>query len=238
MNFVGPHFHSRIKIFVIKLLTIFGTCVVLAPCAGAAVPLKCPPPISEINIANGSYAPQSGVTFQLHGFVGHLVPRGKRPPLCYVKFTQLDRGEIFVTSESLSNIFAQKLEDANSQVQNIKIETGDKTAKITGKIMKLVPVNFEIDGPVSTDGTGLTIDAQRIKADGIPVKGLLEIIGKHLSSLMGGENVNGVTVQGNALTFYPAQLAQLRGHIESAVASPAGLTLQYGAVHRPKAKER
>jgi hypothetical protein len=210
---------------------------VLAPYARAAAPLKCPPPTAEINIVNGIYSSQPGVVFQLRGFVGHVVPRGKHPPLCYVKFTQLERGEIFVSSESLSNIFTQKLEDASSKLKNVKIETGDKTVRITGKFKKVVPVSFEIDGPVSTDGTGITIEALKIKAEGIPVKGLLELLGKHLNSLMGGENFNGVSVQGNSLTFQPAQLAQLRGHIESAIASPAGLTLRYGSARAAKARE-
>ena len=218
-----------------ELITIFAAaCIVLAPYAHGAVPLKCPPSTAEISIANGSYSPQPGVTFQLHAFVGHLVSRGRRPPLCYVKFTQLERGELFVSSESLSNMFRVKLENANSQVQNVKIETGDKTAKITGKIKKGVPVYFEIDGPVSTDGTGIIIDVMTIKAEGIPVKGLLEMIGKGLNCLMGNESINCVSVRGNALKFQPAELAQLRGHIDSAIASPAGLTLHYGESHPAK----
>lgn len=221
-----------------KFFATLAATLALASCAHAAAPLKCPPPISGLTMANGSYSPQQGVTFELHNFVGHLVPRGQHPPLCYVKYTQLDHGEIFVTSQSLSNIFTQKLVDANSQVQDVKIETGDNTARITGKIKRGVLLSFEINGPVSTDGTGINIQASKIKAEGVPVKGLLELIGKHLSSLMGAEGVNGVTVQGNTLTFQPAQLAQLRGHIEFIAASPAGLTLRYGPIHHAKTTEK
>ena len=214
-----------------KLIVIFATAIALIPSLGRTELLKCPPPRSAISIMNGIYEAQPGVVFQLHGFSGSLVPRGNRPPLCYVKETHLERGDIFVSSRSLSNIFTQKLEDARSQVQDVNIETGEGVARITGKIKKVVPLSFEIDGPVSTDGIGITIEAQKIRAEGIPIKGLLELVGTHLSSLMGGGNVNGVTVLGNRLTFNPAELAHLRGHIETAAATQAGLTLHYVAVH-------
>ena len=199
----------------------------LSALAAPPPPPKCPPPVAGIHIANGSYSSQPDVTFQLHDFVGQLIPRGQKSPYCYLKYTQLERGEIFVTGQSLSNIFSSKLEDANSPLSAVKIETGDGVAKISGKVKKGVSIDFQIEGPVTTDGEGITIEAKKIKADGIPVKSLLAMVGKHLNSLMGGENVEGVSVKENMLTFQPAHLAQLRGHIASAVATPEGLTIRY-----------
>lgn len=205
-----------------------------APPAPPAPP-KCPPPVAAIHIPSGSYSSQPDVTFQLRGFTGQLIPRGKRAPYCYLKYTQLERGEIFVTSQSLSNIFSSKLQDASSPLSDVRIETGDALAKISGKVKKVVPIDFAIEGPITTDGDGIIIEAKKIKADGIPVKGLLEMLGKHLNSLMGGEDVDGVSVKENFLTFQPAHLAQLRGHIESAVATPEGLTIRYLPTHRERA---
>ena len=211
--------------------------LVASALAARPAPPKCPPPVAAIHIPNGSYSSQPDVTFELRGFTGRLIPRGKRAPYCYLKYTQLERGEIFVTSQSLSNIFSSKLQDANSPLSDIKIETGDAVAKISGKVKKGVRIGFAIEGPITTDGDGIIIEAKKIKADGIPVKGILELLGKHLNSLMGAEDVDGVTVKGNLLIFQPAHLAQLRGHIESAVATPEGLTIRYLPAHRERGTE-
>jgi hypothetical protein len=205
--------------------------VCAAPLCIAAQPVKCPPYPGRINVASGSYSSQPGVTFKLRGFAADMVSPRRSSPLCFVRTAVVERGEVFVSSETLSHVFEQKLEQANSKITDVKIETGDGTARLSGKVKKVVPIPFTIEGPITTDGTVITLEAKKIKADGVPVKLLLEMVGGHVSSLMNASDVTGVKVDGNKLSFDPEKLGHIRGTLTQALTSPHGLTLKYLDVH-------
>ncbi len=177
---------------------------------------------------SGSYSAEPGVTFTLHHFAATLVPLGKTAPGCLQKRTDVAHATIFVSNDSLTQVFAKKLSASDSKIRNFKVEHGMGTVTLTGEIVKVVPIKFSIQGPVSTDGTRLMMQASKIDADGIPIKMLLGMVGEHLSSVLGLKGVDGVAVEGNTMSFLPEKIAHLRGYIESAEASPAGLTLHYG----------
>ncbi len=223
---------SCIKAIMFRRLTFL--LLTAAPLSFAAEPVKCPPFPSRIDVESGAYSSQPGVTFKLREFAADMVSRGKISPLCFLRVAVVEHGEVFVSSESLSHIFERKLKEGNSNVSDVKLETGEGTARLTGKVKKLVPIPFTIEGPVSTDGTVINLEAKTIKAVGIPVKGLLEMVGAHLSSLMSSGNLNGVKTTGNKISFVPEQLGHIKGHIDQAVASPHGLTLKYRDTRKEK----
>ncbi len=177
---------------------------------------------------SGSYSSQPGVMFVLHHFDARLVPMGKAAPSCLEKMTDVAHATIFVSNESLTQVFASKLSASEAKIRNLKIEDGVGKVTLTGEIVKLVPIKFSIEGPVSTDGTRLMVNASKINADGIPIKMLLGMVGEHLSSVLGLKGVNGVSVEENTLSFFPEKVAHLRGYISSVETSPTGLTLHYG----------
>lgn len=187
----------------------------------------CPIAASHIAMESGSYSSQPGVQFVLHHFDATLVPMGKAAPQCLGKMTDVAHADIFVSNESLTKVFAGKLSTTGSDIRDLKIVHGVGTVTISGAMGKVVPVRFSIEGPVSTDGTVLSMTADKIDADGIPIKGLLEMVGKHLSSVLGFKGVNGVQVEGNVMSFSPEKVAHLRGYIASVEATPDGLTLHY-----------
>lgn len=233
-NFTAPQAYAIASVVVVARIQLIMTrlyssmlLVLLLASLGFAESATCPPFPSRVDIENGAYSSQPGVTFRLRGFVADMVSSGKRSPLCFTRVAVVERGEVFVSNESLSHIFEMKLKQANSKISDVKIEMGEGTARLTGKVKKVVAVSFTIEGPVSTDGTLITLEGRTIKGDGVPVKGLLQMVGAHLSSLLSGSNVNGVKVSGNILSFEPEQLAHIRGHIDQAVASVQGLTLKY-----------
>lgn len=193
------------------------------------------PSVSHISISSGSFSSRPGVTFMLRHFVGTLEPMGRTSPFCFQKMTVLTRGEIFVSNASLTNVFAEKLGGAQSKIKDLKIENSSQKVTLTGKIRKVVPIDFSIEGPVTTDGTVLIIDATKIKADGIPIKALLTMVGEHLSSVLSLNGVNGVSISDNRLAFAPEQIAHLKGHIDSVETTPDGLVLRYT---NAKAKRR
>ncbi len=192
-----------------------------------AQPGTCPPAASHISIQSGTYASKPGITFHLRNFNATLVPIGKTAPACYQKMTVVSRAEIFVSNESLTQVFAEKLGGGESKIKGFKVENGIGKVTLSGRITKIVPIEFTIEGPVTTDGTSILLDAGKIKADGIPLKALLTMVGEHLNNVLGLKNIPGISVDDNRLSFFPEQIAHLKGHIESVVTSPQGLTLRY-----------
>ena len=184
---------------------------------------------------SGTFSSQPGVTFRLSHFVATLEPREKTAPGCYQKDTVLAHGEIFISNESLTRVFASKLEAANSKIKNFKVQNGLGKVTLSGSITKVIPIAFTIEGPVSTDGKVLQLAATRIKADGIPVKALLDAVGEHLSAVLKLNGVPGVGVTGDTLSFSPEQIAHLKGHIDSAESRADGLILRYGKARPEKA---
>ena len=176
----------------------------------------------------GSYSSQPGVTFNLRHFAATLVPQGSKAPECYAKVTVVSRAEIFVSNASLTEVFAEKLGKTDSKIKNLKIENGLGKVTLSGSISKLMPIQFTISGSVTTDGTALLLDANQIKADGIPVKALMKMVGEDLGSVLGLKGVNGITVEDNRMSFFPEQIAHLRGYISSVETTNEGLILRYG----------
>ena len=203
-----------------------GLVLLLAPLLPAQTP--CPSTPSHIVMNSGSFSSQPGVTFTLRHFNASLVPLAKTAPACFQKMTVVSRAEIFVSNETLTHVFAEKLNGTQNKIRNFKVENGIGKVTLSGNITKLIPIAFTIEGPVTTDGTFLLVDASKIKADGIPIKALLAMVGEHLSNILGMKGVNGVTVQGNSLIFSPEAVAHLKGHIQSVETSATGLILRYG----------
>lgn len=213
----------RSPVFSCALLLLLATCAV-------AQRVKCPPPPSLMRMDKGTYSNQPGVIFDLESFSATLQPMGKHAPLCYAKTTLIEQGNVFVSTQSLTRLFGQKLSEANSQLKEVEVEMKDNQVHLHGKVKKLIWLPFSIEGPVTTDGTNLKIETKEIKALGVPVKGLLDALGKHLQSLTGSESPNGVVAEGDSLIFHPYEIAHVKGHITSATINSQGLNVRFGGV--------
>ena len=188
---------------------------------------KCMPSTGHIDMAQGSYSSQPGVTFLLHHFNATLVPQSEYAPLCYQKFTVVSRAVIFVSNDSLTRVFSQKLTGSGSKIRDLQIINSVDGVMLKGTMDKLIPIHFSISGPVTTDGTALRVHADRIVADGIPIKTILALVGQHLSTVLGLKDMAGVSVDENTMSFFPEQIAHLKGHLYSVATSAKGLTLTY-----------
>lgn len=218
----------RISLFIALLCAL---------CASAAAAnQRCPSPVTKMTMEKGQYSPVEGATFNLQDFAANMVARGKTSPLCFQRTTDVQHGQAFISSESLTKLFAQKVQQSDASVSDLKVEIKGDSAHISGKVHKGIDIPFEIEGPISTDGTVLILHTKKIKAEGIPVKGLLGMVGVHLGSLLGSESVDGVVAKDDTLMFQPAKIAYLRGRITSARISTDGLTITFGQpAQQPKA---
>ena len=150
--------------------------------------------------------------------------------------TDVSSADIFVINESLTQVFSKKLGATDSKIRDLKVTHDANGATLTGEMVRLVPIRFMIQGRVSTDGTVVSLTAQKIDAEGIPLKMVLGMVGEQLSSVLGLKGVPGMEVKGNVMSFSPEAVAHLRGYLTSVQTSPTGLTLHYG--RRPSAKAR
>lgn len=126
-------------------------------------------------------------------------------------------------------MFSQKLQDSDSKIKDFTVHHDADGATLTGTIRKVIPLHFSIQGPVTTDGNLIRLTAKSVKADGIPVKELLKLIGAELTTLLPLKNLKGIQVEEDSLSFSPEAVADLKGHIASVSTSPQGLTLRYGS---------
>ena len=195
----------------------------------------CPQGPARIDIADGTYEPSPGVTFRLRHFHAELQPLGATSPKCYQKLTVVSRAEIFVSNESLTRVFTEKLEQSDSKIRDFTVQHDATGATLSGVIPKVIPVHFSLHGPVSTDGTLVKLQATSMKAEGIPVKSLLNMVGEHLTNVLKLQGVSGVEANADELSFSPEKIAHLKGHIVRAIPSNAGLTLVDGSARVAKA---
>jgi len=189
---------------------------------------QCPPPVSHIQVEAGSFATQPGATFRLKHFSADLVPRGKSAPMCYAKLTVIHHGEIVADDASLIKVFTTKLAKGESKIKNFKIVNETQKVTLSGTLRKVVPVKFTIEGTLSTDGSSVSLHATTFKADGVPVKGLLGIFGKDLSSVVKVKGVQGISIQQNTVSFKLEPLADLKGHLAAASNIEGALVLRFG----------
>lgn len=208
-------------------MVLLGAALFVSPLCFGAEQLRCPARVTQMVMEKGHYSPMQGATFGLQDFSATMVARGKTSPLCFMRTTEVQQGEVFISSESLTALFAQKIQQSQSKMSDIKVEIKDNEAHLSGKTKKGISIPFEIQGPVSTDGKVLLLQAKKIKATGIPVKGLLGMLGKHLSSIIGSESMNGVSAKGDTLIFEPAKIAHVTGRLASAQLTPKGLVIVF-----------
>jgi len=189
--------------------------------------LRCPAKVTAMEVAKGDYSPMPGATFELQNFSALMTSRGKSSPLCFNRITEINHGQVFISSASLTHLFEQKIQQSNSKMKDVKVEIKDNEAHLTGKMKKGMDIGFEITGPVTTDGTNLILTAKKIKAAGVPVKGLLGMLGKHLGDLLQSESVEGVKANGDNLIFVPASISHVKGRIAKLDLTDRGLMLDF-----------
>jgi hypothetical protein len=116
----------------------------------------------------------------------------------------VDTAEIAVTPAALGalmNSFVLGYE--GSPIRNVSLEIEGNRIKQKGKLHKGVGIEFEIEGGLSANADGdIVMHADKIKADHVPVKGLLHLFGDDLADLVkhGGR---GMRVEGDDIILMP-----------------------------------
>ncbi len=171
--------------------------------------------------------------FRLQDFDAAMAPKGSKPPDCYTRVTQVQHGRVSASAASLTKLFQTK-HKSNSSVSDLRVEFEEGKAAISGNVHKGISIPFKIEGPVSTDGQSIRLRGTGVKAVGLPIKGLLDMVGAELSGIVGDASMRGVRVEGDSLYFRPEAFGNISGHLLAAKVNADSLVVEFGAAKSPE----
>jgi len=143
---------------------------------------------------------------------GELLPTQKgRPPWFDDPSTfkvKIDAGEIALSPASMSALMNNYVFNyPKAPVNDIKIEIHDGKLRQSATLNKKVKIHTEIEGDLSVTPEGdIRLHPTSIKADGVPVKGLLNLLDIELSEMIDTAKARGVRMDENDLILDPEQV--------------------------------
>jgi hypothetical protein len=120
-------------------------------------------------------------------------------PRSYI--VSMGQSKVSLTSENLARLlndhaFAYK----DAPVRKIEIELEQDELQVKGSLNKAIDVPFEIRGrPEVTPQGEIALTATSIRAAGVPVKGLLELVGAEVADLVNEKKVSGLRIIDNTI---------------------------------------
>lgn len=244
----------------------------MVTCLCPAFAQQCPQAPSKLEVAKGEYLSRPGVVFILQNFHADMVPKAKTAPQCFIKATQVERGRVYVSTDSLTHLFQERIENSSSngaektsgkaqdqkdsgkdkdkdkngkdkdegknqkdagkdekgQLTDVTVKTKGNEIVISGKRKGAISIPFELTGPLDVvNGHVLRLQVKKIKAAGIESKGLLDMLGVHLSKMLHPDESKGVTIQDNAILADTEAIANVKGRIGALQISGNNLVVDF-----------
>ena len=175
----------------------------------------------EVEMVNVDLHLTPHVTLRVRSLHGRFVPTGSGPPnlddnASYV--VQVDAGEVALGEASLNAIMNEHVFVGHDPpVEDLKIKIEDGLVKQKGKLDKAVDIPFKSKGTVEATPDGkIRIHAKSIKSLGLPVKGLMKVLGIEMDDMLKMEAGHGVTVDDNDFIIDPSEVLpppKLRGKV-------------------------
>src|SRR5581483_4405188 len=149
--------------------------------------------------------------------------------------------KISVPLESLSNALNQYvLSASDAPIKSVHIAANGNKLKIKGRLHAKGDVPFETDGELSvTADSKIRVHTDKIKAEHLPVKGLMDLLGKDLSKLIDTRKVPGLTLDKDDLLLTPSELfppPHIQGKLQSISIAGNEIVQQYGGNAMPAAR--
>jgi hypothetical protein len=152
------------------------------------------------------------VTLEIRSLHGELVPTHKGEPPWFddpsTFQVKIDRGEIAITPAGMSAIMNNYVFNyPGAPVGDIKIEIDGGRLKQTATLKRKIPVKTTIEGDLSVTPEGdIRLHPAKIKAEGLPVKGLLDLFDVELDEMIKTRESKGVRIVDNDFILDPEKL--------------------------------
>jgi hypothetical protein len=177
----------------------------------------------EVEMVNVDLHMTPHVTLRVRSLHGRFVPTGNGVPNLddndsYV--VQVDGGEIALGEASLNAIMNEHVFVGHDPpVKDLQITVEEGLVKQKGKLDKKIDIPFRTKGTVEATADGkIRVHAKSIKSLGLPVKGLMKVLGIEMDDMLKMEAGHGVTVDDNDFIIDPGEVLpppKLRGKISS-----------------------
>jgi hypothetical protein len=168
-----------------------------------------------------------GVILNVRTLDGEFVSRSRtEPPILDDpgSYTlRMRAANIWLDGPSLTNMIRQGLASRPSPLKEVTVTIENGELRATGKLQKGVPVPFSMTASVSATADGmLRLHATKLKAVGVPVKGLLDLLGLKMDDLLKMPPGSGMRADGDDLLLDTTALMpppRTEGHLKSVAVS-------------------
>ena len=183
------------------------------------------------------------VSVHILGLDGKLVPQkeGNLPIFDDPRsFTlAINSADISMRTDSLTHVLNQYVFSApDSPIKDIAVAIQGSLLKVKGKLRSKGDVPFETEGNVGATQDGqIRIQARKIKAVKVPVKGLMDLLGLKLANLINTKGVAGVRVDGDNLVLDPQQIfppPHIQGWVTGVRLGNGEIVLTFGVRNKPE----
>lgn len=205
----------------------------------ANAPVRC-----GIEMRNVALRAADGVVLNVRTLDGEFVARaaGQPPvfddPSSYV--VRLRSANIGMDATALNGLLRRALAVKSAPISDVTIELSDGRLQAKGKLHKGVTVPFSMTATVTATNDGLLrLHAEKLKAIGVPVKGLLDLIGIDVADVMKMPPGSGITTEGDDLLLDATALMpppRMEGRVQSVTATSGRLSLRLQGAAAPPSR--
>ena len=180
----------------------------------------------QVEMKNIHLHVDDGIVLDIRSLRGEMISRTPgRPPIfddqqSYV--LHIDAAEIGMDMASLENLMNRHVfAYEGAPLKGLKVRAlEDGRLEQKGTLRKGVEVPFSMKATVGTTPDGrLRLRLDSMKALGVPAKGLMDLFGLELDSLVSLKERRGVTIEDNDILIAPGQILpppEIRGHMSRA----------------------
>jgi len=169
----------------------------------------------RVAMKNVQYHYAEKIAVHIHSVQGELIPT--RPGEIVVfddrtSFTLVMAfAEISMTCESLAGVLNQHVfAAADAPIKDLSIQSAGSALMVKGKLHQKGNLPFETVGVLSATADGrIRLHTEKVKAAHLPVKGLMDLLGIELASLISTKKLRGVSVDKDDLILDPQEILPL-----------------------------
>jgi hypothetical protein len=188
-----------------------------------------------IQMRNVNYRLANDIALEVRSLRGDLIRTKPEEPVTFDDSSSfkvaIDTAEVAISPESMANLMnSYVLGYKGAPFKDVSLTIEGNKLKQKGTVHKGLDVKFEIEGSLSVTADGnIRMHAEKIKANHIPVKGLLHFLGEDLSKLVNKDVGHGMKIEGDDVILMPSTLTpppHMEGRV-TRVAIQNGKIVQY-----------
>jgi len=122
---------------------------------------------------------------------------------------QIHTAELTIDEKSMANLMNKYVFNyPDSPLTNIEITAAGGKIRQSARIKKFgLTLKCDLEGSLRPNGKGqLVLQPDSIKSNGIPVKGLFDLLGVELTKLINSNEERGVKIDGNNIVLFPDRM--------------------------------